>query len=96
MSPERKLADVLTDLSAELLAGDPSDKEMIVQAGSTLENAMAAAPEAPPKVFELLSMVLESIQSLYVESVPNVTDAMDVVIAAVAAAGECLEDPDDH
>ncbi len=95
MSSKQTTADALDDISAQILAADAADKEMIVQIGTALEQTYEEVSAQSARAGELIKLCLEALQGIYQESVPDPTAAIDAVVTTVAAIGEHLEQDND-
>ena len=86
MSTQQETVNTLESLTAQILAMDPSDKETIMQVGSTLEPLPDYLPDSFEEVSGLLTLALEALQGLYEETVSDASAALIAIAEAVEAA----------
>jgi len=88
MSAKQETANTLEALTARILALDPSDKEAIVNIGTTLEPLPDSLPEGSEAedVAGLLTLVLETLRVLYEENISDASTALNAIAEAAEAA----------
>jgi two-component system chemotaxis sensor kinase CheA len=86
------LLATLGPLSADVLAVDASDKDAIVGIGAKLEEALDQTPEAFHDVSDLLTAALLALQAVYQEDVPDGSQVISAIAAAIQAAYDRVSD----
>ncbi len=82
--------DTLENLSAEILALDPGDKEAIVKIGMSLEQVLQELPSDSAEAENALTLGISVLQAIYEENVSDPSAVTSDLAEAVAAAGRYL------
>ncbi len=88
-----QLADRCERLGAQILAADPADREGLVGPGTDLEALLTDAADAPRPVRDLLARMLDTLQALYEQRLPDSASALAALATAAIAAATALRDP---
>ncbi len=84
--------DTLENISAEILALNPDDKEAIVKIGTSLEQVIEELPTDSAEAENALMLGISVLQAVYEENVSDPSAATIAFAEAVAAVGRCLAD----
>ncbi len=84
--------DTLENLSAEILALDPGDKETIVKIGTSLEQVLEELPSDSEESQKILMLAVSVLQAIYEEEVSDASVATGALAEAFASTAQYLAD----
>jgi two-component system, chemotaxis family, sensor kinase CheA len=87
--------EALENISAEILAIDPADKEALAQVGASLEQVRESLERDSAEAADLVELALEVLQGVFEETIPDASAGTGAVAEAVVAAGKALAGDDD-
>lgn len=84
--------DTLENISAEILALEPDDKETIVKIGTSLEQVLEELPSDSEESQKILMLTVGVLQAIYEEEVSDPSAATSALAEAFAATAQYLGD----
>ncbi|MCK4626770.1 MAG: chemotaxis protein CheA, partial [Phycisphaerae bacterium] len=84
--------DTLENLSAEILALDPGDKETIVKIGTSLEQVLEEIPSDSEESQKILMLAVSVLQAIYEEEISDASVATGALAEAFASTAQFLAD----